>query len=136
MYQMCFYLVFNVIFLFFFRNQRYIEVHNLGSSLDTDVLYKTVINITKNISNKKGHEVYFALSGPLIKEFELFDNLSSFTYTKTKFFPHVSMESLHLYVTSIIDLLSYEENRSYFGSLTELFDIFSLVLFKITTKTV
>lgn len=111
-------------------------MHNLGSSLDPDILYETVINITKNVSNKKGHEVYFALSGPLIKQFELFDNLSSFTYTKTKFFPHVSMESLSFYVTSITDVFYYEKNKPYFKSLTELSDIFSLVLYKITTKTV
>lgn len=135
---MYFYLVFNVIFNNFviFRNQRSIEVHNLGSSLDPDILYETVINITKNVTDKKGHEVYFALSGPLIKQFELFDNLSSFTYTKTKFFPHVSMESLHFYVRSMIDILYYENNKSYFKSLTDLYDIFSLVLYKITTKTV
>lgn len=117
-----------------FRNQRRIKIHDLGSSLDFDVLYETVINIRRNITREEDSVIYFALSGPLVKQFELFGNMSSLTYTKTFFFPHISMESFSYYLTSIIDLLYHEKNKSYF-SLVELHDIFSLVLYKMTKKT-
>jgi len=92
------------------------------------------MNISKNVAHEENSIVYFALSGPLIKQFELYGNMSSYTYTKTKFFPHLSMESMNFYVMSILDLMYNAKNKPYFG-LVELHDIFSLVLYKMTTKT-
>lgn len=97
------------------------------------VLYETVLNIKKNVTSEEEPIVYFALSGPLVKQFDLFGNMSSLTYTKQIFFPHVSMESLSYYIKSIKHLL--KNNKIYF-SLKELHDLFSLVLYKITIKTV
>lgn len=79
--------------------------------------------------------VYFALSGSLIKNFELVNNISSLTYTKQTFFPHVSMESSSYYLSSIIDILHSDKKKPYFNTLIEFHDIFSLVLYKITIKT-
>lgn len=109
-------------------------MYSLGSSLDPDVICETLINITKNVTHEENSIVYFALSGPLIKQFELCGNVSSLTYTKRTFFPHLSMESTGFYLTSILDLLYSANNKPYFG-LTELHEIFSLVLYTITTKT-
>jgi len=93
------------------------------------------MNISNHITSNEELTVYFALSGPLIKKFESVGNMSSLTYTKKLFFPHLSMESLSFYFTSMIDLLYYDNNIPYYISLTELSDIFSLVLYKITIKT-
>lgn len=103
--------------------------------MDPDALYDTVMNISKHITCKEELAVYFALSGPLIKQFESVGNVSSLKYTKNTFFPHLSMESLSFYFTSMIDLLYHDNNTPYYISLTELRDIFSLVLYKITIKT-
>lgn len=92
------------------------------------------MNISKHITSKEELVVYFALSGPLIKQFESAGNVSSLIYTKNIFFPHLSMESLSFYFTSMIDLLYHDNNIPYI-SLTEFRDIFSLVLYKITIKT-
>lgn len=94
-----------------------------------------MINITKQVNHNKDHVVYFALSGPLAGKFELFGSTSNLKFTKTKFFPHISMESLKLYATSIIDLLYHDKNKTHVISLTKFCDIFSLVLYSITTKT-
>lgn len=118
-----------------YTNQRHIKVYDLGSSLDPDALYDTVMNISKHITCKEELAVYFALSGPLIKQFESVGNVSSLKYTKKIFFPHLSMESLSFYFTSMIDLLYHDNNMPYYISLTELRDIFSLVLYKMTIKT-
>lgn len=117
------------------RNQRHIKIHNLGSSLDSDVLYDIVINIIKNITYEKQPTVYLALSGPLTKHYESISNMSSLVYTKKLFFPHVSSESLNYYFTSIIDLIYHEGKKSNFINLMELYDIFSLALYKITIQT-
>jgi len=93
------------------------------------------MNISKHITCKEELAVYFALSGPLIKQFESVGNVSSLKYTKKIFFPHLSMESLSFYFTSMIDLLYHDNNMPYYISLTELRDIFSLVLYKMTIKT-
>lgn len=103
--------------------------------MDPNALYDTVINISKHITCKEELTIYFALSGPLAKQFELVGNMSSLIYTKKNFFPHLSMESLNFYFTSMIDLLYHDNNMPYHTSLTELYDIFSLVLYKITIKT-
>lgn len=100
-----------------------------------DVLYDTVINIKKNVTSEEESVVYFALSGPLVKQFDLFGNMSSLTYTKQIFFPHVSMESLSYYFKSIKYLFNDKNDKTYFSS-KEFHDLFSLVLYKITTKTV
>lgn len=76
--------------------------------------------------------IYFAVSGPLTKELESFDNFSSLSYTKTIFFPHISMESLRLYYTSITDLLYSIKHKPLTTCLMEFRDIFSLVLYKFT----
>lgn len=115
-------------------NQRQVKVYSLGSSLDPDVIYETLINISKNVTHEENSVIYFALSGPLIKQFELCGNMSSLTYTKQTFFPHLSMESMSYYLASILDLMYNAKNKPYFG-LTELRDIFSLVLYTIKTKT-
>lgn len=94
--------------------------------MDSDVLHETVINIKESVSHEEDSVIYFALSGPLVNQFELFGNMSSLKYTKTYFFPHISLESLNYYVTSIIDLI-YHKKKPY---LKGLHDIFSLVLFK------
>lgn len=96
--------------------------------MGSDVLHETVINIKNNVTHEEDSIIYFALSGPLVNQFELFGNMSNLTYTKTYFFPHISLESLNYYVISIIDLLYYEK-KSY---LKGIHDIFSLVLFKMT----
>lgn len=103
--------------------------------MDSDKLYDTVINIVKNVTYGKQPVVYLALSGPLTKDFELISNMSSLVFTKKLFFPHISTESLSYYITSIIDLVYYEEKRFYFINLKKLYDIFSLVLYKITIQT-
>jgi len=122
-------------FLFYFRrNQRQIKVYSLGSSLDPNVLHEIVINIIKNVTYEENSVIYFALSGPLIKQFELRGDISSHKYTKKKFFPHLSMESTSFYLTSVINLLYNAKHKPYFG-LMELHDIFSLVLYKIIIKT-
>jgi len=92
------------------------------------------MNISQHITHKEELTVYFSLSGPLTKQFESVSNVSSLVYTKKMFFPHLSMESLHFYFTSMIDLFYYDNNMP-FINLTELRDIFSLVLYKITIKT-
>jgi hypothetical protein len=91
------------------------------------------MNISKHITHKEELTVYFSVSGPLTKQFESVGNLSSLTYTKKMFFPHLSTESMRFYFRSMIDLL-YHDNMPYI-SLTELCDIFSLALYKITIKT-
>lgn len=119
-----------------FRNQRRIKIHDLGSSMNPDALYDTVTRIIKNVVTlENGPRVYVVLSGPLIKNFELIVNTSSLVYTKKTFFPHISTESLNLYLRSIIDLLYHDKKKSYFNILMELPNIFSLVLYKITTET-
>lgn len=102
--------------------------------MDPNSLYDTVMNISQHITHKEELTVYFALSGPLTKQFESVSNISSLAYTKKNFFPHLSMESLRFYFTSMIDLFYHDNNMPYI-SLTELRDIFSLVLYKITIKT-
>ncbi|KAF0751739.1 GPI mannosyltransferase 4 [Aphis craccivora] len=117
-----------------YMNQRHITVYDLGSSLDPNSLYDTVMNISQHITHKEELTVYFALSGPLTKQFESVSNVSSLAYTKKIFFPHLSMESLRFYFTSMIDLFYHDNNMPYI-SLTELRDVFSLILYKITIKT-
>lgn len=124
-----------MLYLLIFRNQRHIKIHNLGSSLDPDILYETVISIIKNVTYEKQPTVYFALSGPLANNFELISNTSNLVFTKKLFFPHISTESLSYYITSIIDLMYYDEKKSYFINLMKLYDIFSLVLYKINMQT-
>jgi len=92
------------------------------------------MNISKHITSKEELTVYFALSGPLNKKFESVGNISGLTYTKKLFFPHLSMESLNFYFKSMIYLLYNDNNMPYYINLTELSDIFSLVLYKITIK--
>lgn len=100
--------------------------------MDPDVLFDTVININNNITHKENSVVYFVLTGVLSKQFESISNMSNLTYTKQQFFPHISMETLSYYLTSVIDLLYYDQNKSFFISLVELHNIFSLVLYKFT----
>lgn len=114
------------------RNHRRINVYNLGSSLDTHVLYDSVKNISKTVNDEDRQALYFALSGPLAKKFELVCKMSNLNFTKQLFFPHLSMESLHFYYVSLFNLLT-DENNTYF--LKEFCEIFSLVLYKITTTT-
>lgn len=116
----------------YFSNQLRVKVHDLGSSVDPNVLYDTVMNIKKNINNKEKSVVYFALTGALSKQFELSGNRSNFSYTKQVFFPHISIESLSYYLTSVKNLLFYDKNKQPINSLVELHNIFSLALYKIT----
>lgn len=115
----------------YFSNQLRVKVHDLGSSVDPDVLYDTVMNINKNITHKEKSSVYFALTGALSKQFESSGNTSTFLNTKVVFFPHISTESLSYYLTSVTNLLFYDKNKSSFNSLVELYNIFSLTLYKI-----
>lgn len=94
-----------------------------------------MINISKNISREERPVIYCALSGPLIKKFEVVKNMPNFIYTKQMFFPHVSMESLSYYLTSINELWHNNKNEPFLNNFNEIRDIFSLALYKITVKT-
>lgn len=98
------------------------------------MLYDTIKNISKTIDYKNRHVAYVAMAGPLSKQFELIGQMSNLTYTKKSFFPHLSMESLHFYFTSIKNII-IDNNYAYPINLKEYSDIFCIELYKIMITT-
>ncbi|XP_050542046.1 GPI mannosyltransferase 4 isoform X2 [Daktulosphaira vitifoliae] len=116
-----------------YKSQNQIRLHDLGSSLDITKITDSMLYIKENITYGKTHkpDLYLVLSGSLSKKFEYVCHTLDLKFTKVLFFPHLSIESLSYYKTFITDLTVHDD-REFINRAQDLYELFSLVLFKIT----